>query len=191
MRRAPTSVRRSSRGCLGGSWDSRRRDWIHGIPRAPRARFPVGSTGITRAGEASMRITGPTTDSSSGLVPEAGCISHPPAPDGWRPPDCRPGPSHRSSRRAWAETGFVGGRAGTHPRGRSELVKSGNGDGSATNLLPCPAGGRHNRRPEGPSAPGRGRLSGGCGAMAPFVSKVRTDPFGSGNKKGQALEAWP
>jgi hypothetical protein len=78
-----------------------------------------------------MRITAPTTDSSSGLVPEAGCISRPPAPDGWRPPDCRPGPSHRSSRRAWGETGFVGGRAGTHPRGRSELVKGGDGDGSA------------------------------------------------------------
>jgi hypothetical protein len=27
--------------------------------------------------------------------------------------------------------------------------------------------------------------------MAPFVSLVRTDPFGGGNKKGRALWAWP
>jgi hypothetical protein len=42
--------------------------------------------------------------------------------------------------------------------------------------FPCPAGGRHNRRPGQSIHPRRGQPGRQYVAMAPFVSKVRTDP---------------
>jgi hypothetical protein len=50
--------------------------------------------------------------------------------------------------------------------------------------FPCPAGGRHNRRPGQSIHPRRGQPGRQYVAMAPFVSKVRTDPAAGGRQIG-------